>query len=214
MNSPNGPFVLDVAFRNKTLDGDFGIGGNRQSRNRPANHRHALSRDRADPGKFVDAGGDFEPAHHQKQRMRAKDDYDRARLVLVPVFFPDDVAVVPRRNESADGIFALPLHAISAYIDPAGFRILLNVQAAGADISAAIQFMPHGGGEDVQVKVPGDNFVFHDRTIIDKFDGEIRGFGGEHLQFFADSVCEGHGVQLFFNTHREPKRSRVEHRTG
>ena len=39
-----GAFILDVSFRNKTLDGDFGIGGNWQARDRPADHWHALSR--------------------------------------------------------------------------------------------------------------------------------------------------------------------------
>src|SRR5690349_9690694 len=135
-------FLLHISLGNKSLDRNLRIRRNRQTGDWTANHGDALSRNRTNPGKFIDSGRDFQSAHQEEKRMRAKDDHNRTGLIFVPIFLPYDITVMSRRNVCANGILALPLDAVGSYINPTGYRILVDVQTAGPYIRTAIQFMP------------------------------------------------------------------------
>src|SRR5262249_32586886 len=65
-------------------------------------------------------------------------------------------------------------HAIGAAVDPALVGIAGDVEAAGADVAAAVGRVPFGRGEGGDVDVVFGHDVFENRTVVDVFGRDAR----------------------------------------
>ena len=95
---------------------------------------------------FVLAVRDFQTGDHEQSRVHAADHRDRARLAALVIAAPDQIAVLAFRTHHRRDIALVRLHPIGAVIDPAGIRIAHDHHVAGADVVAAVMFVPRGTG--------------------------------------------------------------------
>ena len=107
----------------EALEGDLGIGRDRQPGARPVDDLDRLAEQPAGGVVFVLAVGDFEPRHHEQRRMHAGHDRDRARLAALVIAPHDQVAVLALGAHHRGDVAVMRLHAIGAVIDPAGVGI-------------------------------------------------------------------------------------------
>ncbi len=152
------------------------MSGNRQARAWTLDDFHRFAQQSAGGVVFVLAVGNLQPRDHEESRMHAADDRDRARLTALMIFAHDEIAVLSFRAHDRGDIVLVRLHAIGAVIDPAGIRILHHHHAAGADVIAAVQFMPfrHRNLEQIDRLTLVD--IFQHRACID-------GLGRKRLRF-------------------------------
>src|SRR5207247_4260629 len=104
------------------------------------------------------------PSHQEEQRVLDESDDDCAVFTFFPVFLPHDARVMTRRNVKAESIFIVNLDTINTNVDPAAFfRLGGNDAVCGADVAAAVQFMPLGRGENGHGDVRAGADVVEDR---------------------------------------------------
>ena len=77
--------------------------------------------------------------------------------------------MLARRDVEARGLGVVDHHAIGAAVDPALIGIAGDVEAAGADVAAAVGRVPFGRGEGGDVDVVSGHDVFENRAVIDVF---------------------------------------------
>src|SRR5215472_888335 len=148
-------FVEQIVRMDETFERDFRMRGDWQPRARPGDHLHGFADQSAGGFKFVLAIGNFQAGDHKQGRMHAANDGDRARFAALMITPADQIAVLAFRAHDGRGIARLRLHTIGAVID-----------AAGADVIAAVMLMParHRDFEDVDVSAGAD--AVHDRTVL------------------------------------------------
>src|SRR5262249_14841396 len=93
-----------------------------------------------------------------------------ARLVFVAHL----AAVLARRDVEPGGLGVMDHHALGAAIDPPLIGIGGDVEAAGADVAAAVGRVPFGRGEDRDVNVVPPHHVLENRTVVDVFGRDAR----------------------------------------
>ena len=149
---------------NEALEGDLGLGGDRQAGARPHDHLDRLADQAAGDVVFVLAVGDLEPGHHEQRRMHADHDRDRARLAALVITALDQVAVLALRAHHRRHARAVRLHAIGTVVDPAGVRILHHHHAAGADVVAAVVLVPARRRDLLDVDILAAAHVLRERA--------------------------------------------------
>jgi len=75
--------------------------------------------------------------------------------------------MMPRRHDKADGIAIMQLGAVGARIEPVFFGIARDAERAGANISAAVFFMPDGRWKAREIDFATGEHMFEDGTAID-----------------------------------------------
>src|SRR5688572_11781739 len=96
-----------------------------------------------------------------------------------------------------DVILVLHHDPVGADVDLAGFRILGDDTAAGADVRTAVQVVPVGHGKFVEIDVASDHLILEHGPAFQQVDGH-RLVGGE---FFSPGVKIVNTV-LFVDAHR------------
>ena len=146
-------FVQQIVRMDETLEGDFGMRGDRQAGARPGDDFDRLADQAAGGVEFVLAVGDFEAGDHEQRRMHAAHHGDRAGLAALVIAALDQVAVLALRAHHRRHVAVVGLHPIGAVIDPAGVRIAHDHHVAGADVIAAVMLVParHRDFENVDV---------------------------------------------------------------
>ena len=95
------------------------------------------------------------------------------RLSALHVFLFDDTAVVWRRGADADAIFVEYLIAIGAGVDDTRVGIAHDVDARGADETAAVARCQIGAGKRVKSTIAVAQNIFLNRSTLDR-DGRNR----------------------------------------
>ena len=158
-----------VAGLDETLKHDFRVGRNRQAGDRAPDHLHRLAAHAADDLVFAHAVGHFAAGHQEGHRVAAADHRDRHRLIARAVFVAHLPAVLAGRDVEARGLGVVDHHPVGAAIDPALVRFADDVEAAGADIAAAVRLMPLRCRKFGHVHVIAFEHVLEDRTLVDVF---------------------------------------------
>ena len=78
------------------------------------------------------------------------------------------------RDVEARGLGVVDHHAIGAAVDPALVGIAGDVEAAGADVAAAVGGVPFRRGKAGDVDVVAGHDVLEDRTVVDVFGRDAR----------------------------------------
>src|SRR3954469_19850050 len=174
-----GPFrerALDalVAGLDEDLYDDLGVGRDRQAGDGAVDDLDRLAADAADDLVFADAVGHFAAGHQEGHGIAAADHGDRhalaARLVLVAHL----AAMLSGRDVETRGPGVMDHHAIGPAVDPALVGIAGDVEAAGADIAAAVAGVPFRRGKAGDVDVVAGHHVLEDRTVVDVFGRDAR----------------------------------------
>src|SRR3954467_11569790 len=174
-----GPFrerALDalVARLDEALDDDLGIGRDRQAGDGAVDDLDRLAADAADDLVFADAVRHLAAGHQEGHGIAAADHGDRhalaARLVLVAHL----AAMLAGRDVETRGPGVVDHHAIGPAVDPAFVGIAGDVEAAGADIAAAVAGVPFRRGKAGDVDVVAGHHVLEDRTVVDVFRRDAR----------------------------------------
>src|SRR5262249_29898937 len=151
---------LDEAFEH-----DLGVGRNGQASDRPLDHLDRLSAHAADDLVLAHPIGHLARGHQEGHGIAAADHRDghslAARLVLV-AHLP---AVLARRDVESRGPGVVDHDAVGAAIDPALVRLAGDVEAAGADVAAAVGLVPLRGRKPGDVDIVAGHDVLEDRTV-------------------------------------------------
>src|SRR5262249_49994188 len=153
-----GPFAerafdtLVIAL-DETLEHDLGIGRDRQPGDGRFDDLDGLAAHAAHDLILAHPVGHLARGHQESHGIAAADHGDRhrraARLVLVAHL----AAVLAGRDVEARGLGVVDHHAIGAAVDPALVGIAGDVEAAGADVAAAVVRVPFGRREGGDVDV-------------------------------------------------------------
>src|SRR5262249_33179259 len=151
----------------ETLEHDLGIGRDRQPGDGRFDDLDGLAAHAAHDLILAHPVGHLARGHQESHGIAAADHGDRhrraARLVLVAHL----AAVLAGRDVEARGLGVVDHHAIGAAVDPALVGIAGDVEAAGADVAAAVGRVPFGCGEGGDVDVVSGHDVLENRTIVD-----------------------------------------------
>ena len=200
---------VDVA-----LERNLGVCRDGQAGDAPPYDRHALSDYRTRPLVFAHAVGRVRRSHGKEQRMPAGHEHDRAGLAAVPVLFDDARAVVRGRDVGGDGVPVVHHRAVGAEVDPAGVRVGVDVDAAGADVAPAVVRVPERDRKARDIHVVAFKVVFKYRPVVDIFHGEVLRAPGDLLHDAGDGAQHGEVVALCVNAERRAEGRRVEHRAA
>ena len=118
--------------------------------------------------------GHLARGHEESHGIPAADHGDRHRRAARFVLVAHLAAVLARRDVEARGLGVVDHHAIGAAVDPALVGIAGDVEAAGADVAAAVGRVPFGRGEGGDVDVVSGHDVLENRTVSDVFGRDAR----------------------------------------
>src|SRR5262245_36672456 len=138
-----GPLLGVFIGSDETFESDFSVGRNWQASQFALNHFNGGATHASCPIQFalpVDRA--FHAGRQKHQRIGAHDGDDWTRLCALHVFFFDDTAVMWWRGTNADAIFVEYLVAIGTGIDDTRIGIAHDVDARGADETAAVARVP------------------------------------------------------------------------
>jgi hypothetical protein len=111
--------------------------------------------------------GNFHLSEKPQEWIGTETDSDRKWLSCVEIFLPVDIAVMPRRNIKRQGVMIVHHDAITTKIDPAFIRIAADGNVEGADVAAAIAFVPKRRGQRQDIDVLSLEDVLHHRPRAD-----------------------------------------------
>ena len=155
----------------------------------------------------------FVPARDFRQyRILTEADHDRTRLSLGPIFFPNQPAVLARRNPDAEGIVVVHTNAISADVGPFLFGILHDHHAARADVPAAVMLVPARRGKFEQIDFVAAVDVLRYRHHCDTSTG-LSGFWLPSFSFHARMISRPRQLRIQAESQRRRRRrtNRIGH---
>ena len=148
------------AFQN-----NFRRGGNRQAGEFAANDVHWLALNAADEIVLANSVRHFERAGEKDQRIMSHRDRNFERLAARERFVAMNAAVASRRDIETDGVLVMNHHPRRAQVGPAFFRIVGNIDAAGADIPAAVELEPARRRERQNIYIFAALNIFQHRPV-------------------------------------------------
>src|SRR5439155_13160754 len=114
----------------------------RQAGDRPLDHLDRLAAHPADDLVLADAIRHLAAGHQEGHGIAAADHRHRHWLAARLVFVAHLPAVLAGRDVKAGGPGVVDHHPVGAAIDPALVRVAGDVEAAGADVAAAVAGVP------------------------------------------------------------------------
>src|SRR5919109_2839105 len=142
-----GPFAeralrMHAVGRHVAFEHDLGIGWKRQPGNLAAHHLDRAPAQAADKIEFEYAIWRFQPTEEERDRIAAEHHGHRQRLAPFERLVAMDAAMVARLHHDAHGFFVMHLRAIRAGVEPVFLRVAGDAVGAGADVAAAVLFVP------------------------------------------------------------------------
>src|SRR5207237_6222975 len=101
-----------------------------------------------------------------EERGATRDEGDGHRLPAAEPRVAVDAAVLARRDVEAELVLVVDHDAIAAEVDPAVVGVPRDVEAAGADVAAAVALVPFRRGEDRHLDLRPALHFLEDGTVL------------------------------------------------
>src|SRR5262249_9537189 len=153
--------------RHEALEHQLGVGRQRDAGVAPLDHLDRPAETAAGEVVFRDVGAGRRRPHRAQHRRLADADHHRAMLATLPVFPPDDVAVLAVLDEDRERVLVMYLDAVGADIDPVAVGIAGDDEALGADVAAAVVLMPFRRREGIDVDRAAFDHIAQRGPVLD-----------------------------------------------
>ena len=164
---PERSFIDHVVRINEPLEGNLGVGRDRQAGFRHVYDFNTLADQPAGAVVFILTVGHFQSGDHEQRRMHPGNNGNRARLATLEILVLDNVAMFALGHHDRGRLGVMRLHPIGTVIDPARIRVFHHHHAGGADKIAAIEFVPFRRRDFHDVNIVALEHVFDQRPAID-----------------------------------------------
>src|SRR5271166_1110927 len=161
------PLGALVAGHDEAFEHDLRVGRNRQTGDGAFDHIHGPAPQAADDLILAHAVWHLAARHQEGHGVAAAYHCDRHRLAARAIFVAHLAPVLAGRDIKPRGPGVMDHHAVSAAIGPALVRITGDVEAAGADITAAVGLVPLRRREACYIDVVTTHDVLEDRAVTD-----------------------------------------------
>src|SRR3989441_3230418 len=168
-------FGVDPAFHQ-----DLGVRGDREAGDRSLDDAIRRAAHPAGPVVLGRAVGDLGAGRQEKERIATRAEGERHALFAREPLIAMLPAVLAGRDVEAEPRLVVDHHAVRAEVHPALVRIARDVEAAGAEVAAAVELVPLRSGEDQAIDLVAAEHVLEDRAVL-------HDLGGDRLDALADT---------------------------
>src|SRR4051812_14891997 len=160
-----GPFTKrsfrhEIIWQYFAFDRYLGVGGERQSSDRPFDDAERFTGNPAGVGVLVHFIRNVSRSDQKINRVMAEGDSDGQRFSILMVFVTMDAAMLTWRHVQTEMIATMDHDAIGSDIDPIFFRVARYDEVVCANVSSTIKLMPARHGKFKYVDVAAFLTVF------------------------------------------------------
>ena len=161
------PLLLALLRIHKAFQRDLRVRRDGKAGDLARNDLHRFAAQAAHDVVLADAVRRLAAGQQEGQGIAAQDDHRGHRLVPRLVLVAVDAAVLAGRDVEADGFLIVNHHPVRAEVHPVLLGIARDVEAAGADVAAAVVLVPDRRRELRHVDVVTHHDVLEDRSATD-----------------------------------------------